>query len=528
MDNYPRTATVNLTSATSYSAAAALIQTALNAADPTEASVTASIAPGTASFTASIADDIMTVTATSAGVLYPGAVLSGTGVTSGTQIADQLTGTTGGIGTYSVSKDQSVTSTTITATFGTLAVSAVSSGTVSVGQAVTGSGVTAGTIVTALGTGAGLTGTYFVQSTQTVASETLTLTATPLAVTYDSTSGSLYLTSGISGSASVSAYATGAIAAPLLLTSATGATLSQGANGVTPSAFMSSLVLLTQNWCSFWTVFDPDDGAGNTNKLAFAAWVSAQNNRYVYIAWDTDPNPTLTTPATTSLGYLCSASANNYSGVHLVYDPNNTGVAAFVSGSIASINFGATNGRTTFAFRIQSGLAATVTNAQVAANLLSNGYNFIGAYATANQTFVFYYNGSITGPFQWLDSFINQVYMNSQFQLALVELLVTVNAIPYNSAGYALIQAACASVISQMLNFGAIRAGVPLSSLQIADVNYLAGFRIDDVLFAQGWYFLVESASPQVRQARGTPTCYFFYMDGQSVQQSTLNSVELA
>ena len=529
MDNYPRTASINLSAATSYSAAGALIQTALNTADPTEASVTAAIAPATSSFSASIADDIMTVTNVASGTIYPGAILSGTGVTAGLQVADQLTGTTGGIGTYSVSMSQNLpNSTTITASYGLMTVSAVSSGTVSVGQTLTGTGVTAGTAVTALGTGTGLTGTYVVQYTQTVASETITATATPLVVSYDSQSGAFYFTSGVTGSASVAAYATGAIAPSLFLTSATGATLSQGANGQTPGAFMSNLILQTQNWASFWTIFDPDDGAGNTNKLAFCQWTNAQNNRYIYICWDADPNQTTQTPATTSLGYLCGTGGNNYSGTHLVYDPQNTGLAPFAAGYVASLNFGATNGRTTAAFRVQNGLAATVTNAQVAANLLSNGYNFLGAYATANQGFIFYYNGSISGPFGWLDSYANQIYMNSQFQLDLIELLVTVNSVPYNAAGYALIQAACMSTINQMLNFGAIRAGVPLSSLQAADVNYLAGYRIDDVLFAQGWYFLVEPATPQVRQARQTPTCYFFYMDGQSVQTLTLSSIELA
>ena len=530
MDNYPRTATINLSAATSYTAAGAIIQAALNTADPVAAVVTGSIAAGSATFNASIADDIMTVNSVASGTIYAGTVLVGTGVVTGTQVAIQLTGTAGGVGTYSVSKDHNLpNATTITASYGMVTVTAVTSGTVSVGQTVTGTNVSAGSIVTALGTGTGLVGTYIVQYTQTVASATLTTTATPLAVTYDSTSGSYYFTSGVTGAAaSIAAYATGAIAAPLLLTAATGATLSQGADGATPGAFMAAFTLITQNWASFWTVFDPDDGAGNTNKLAFSKWTSAQNNRYAYLCWDSDPSPTLTTPATTSLGYLISTNANNYAGTHLIYDPNNTGVAAFVAGSIASVNFGATNGRITFAFRIQNGLAATVNNAQVAANLLFNGYNFIGAYATANQGFVFYYNGSISGPFQWLDSFINQIYMNSQFQLALIQLLVTVNSIPYNTQGYALVQAACGSVIAQMLNFGAIRAGVPLSSLQVANVNTLAGFRIDDVIFAQGWFFLVQAATPQVRQARGTPTCYFFYLDGQSIQQLTLNSIELA
>jgi hypothetical protein len=52
------------------------------------------------------------------------------GVASGTQIVSQLTGTAGGVGTYSVSiGEQSVASTTVSETYGTLTVTAVGSGT---------------------------------------------------------------------------------------------------------------------------------------------------------------------------------------------------------------------------------------------------------------------------------------------------------------------------------------------------------------------------------------------------------------
>lgn len=56
----------------------------------------------------------------------------------------------------------------------TLTVSAVSSGTLAVGQPIAGTGVTAGTYITALGTGTGGVGTYTVNNSQTVASGTLT------------------------------------------------------------------------------------------------------------------------------------------------------------------------------------------------------------------------------------------------------------------------------------------------------------------------------------------------------------------
>ncbi len=68
----------------------------------------------TASFTGSIATTTLTVSAVSAGEIYPSMQISGTGVTAGTRIVAQLTGTTGGTGTYTVSASQTVSSTAMT------------------------------------------------------------------------------------------------------------------------------------------------------------------------------------------------------------------------------------------------------------------------------------------------------------------------------------------------------------------------------------------------------------------------------
>jgi Protein of unknown function (DUF3383) len=533
VDGYTRTvASVNLAAASSYTAAATLLATQLNTGLPTEASATTStIAAGaTTNFTGTISDDVLTVSGTVTGTIVVGGILTGTGVTASTQLVAQLTSTApggalGSTGTYAVSISQAVASTTITETYGTLNAVVIASGTISPGQTVTGTGVTAGTVVTAYGTGTGLTGTYIVNFTQTVSSTTLTFSATAITVTYDSVSGSFYFTSGALGAASSVQFATGTAAASLLMTSATAATISPGTNAQTPAVFMAGVTAITQNWASFFNATDPDNGLGNAQKLLFSAWTSTTNNRYAYLCYDTDVNPTITLPATTSLGYLISQAG--YSGTCLLYDPTNEGVAAFTAGYIASVNFQAINGRTTSAFRIQSGLLATVTNQQIAANLLGNGYSFIGAYATANQSFTFLYNGQISGPFAWLDSYIDQIYMNAQFQLALMTLLTSINSIPYNNTGYAQIEAALITTIQQMLSFGAIRSGIPLSSNEVTVVNSQAGYRIDDTLTNQGWYVQVQPATPQVRIARTSPVCYFWYTDGQSVQQITLNSLEL-
>ena len=136
-----------------------------------------SIAAGSASVTGSISDNILTVSAVGSGTLPVGAILSGTGVATGTQIVSQLTGTAGGVGTYVVSiPEQSAASTTITATYGTLTVGGTVAGTFVVGGLLSSSSVAAGTYITALGTGAGGAGTYIVNKTQTVSSEAIAAT----------------------------------------------------------------------------------------------------------------------------------------------------------------------------------------------------------------------------------------------------------------------------------------------------------------------------------------------------------------
>ncbi len=70
-----------------------------------------SVASRTASFTGSIATTTLTVSAVASGTIYPSMQLTGAGVTAGTRIVEQLTGTAGGTGTYTVSVSQTVAST---------------------------------------------------------------------------------------------------------------------------------------------------------------------------------------------------------------------------------------------------------------------------------------------------------------------------------------------------------------------------------------------------------------------------------
>ena len=523
IDGTPHTSSaINLSSATSFSAAAELITDALALTGPTQATVTGSLGAtftGTASGTPATTLTISAVT----GLVSVGDVITGTGITGTVTIASFVSGTSGGAGVYTTSAATTCSAASITGSSVVLDVTVVGAGTVALGQEVTGSGITAGTFIAGLGTGTGGTGTYIVTIGQTHASEALTLVMPTCS--WDSVSGAFTVVSSTTGSASTISVGSGTIASALALTLATGAVLSQGAAATTPGAFMPSITAQTQNWATFQTLFDPDAGSGNTQKQAFAAWANGTGNRYAYLAWDNDITPTESTTATTSLGYILEAA--NSSGTMPIYEPagSNLHLAAFVGGLVASIDFDATNGRTTAAFRSQSGLSPSVTTATAAANLIANGYNFYGAYATANQDFDFLYPGSVTGPYDWLDSYVNQIWLNNQCQLALMEMLTQYKSIPYNPAGYGYIRAALADPVQAALNFGAIRANVPLSNAQASEVNALAGFAIDQVLSTVGWYLVIQPATAQVRAARNSPTIILLYMDGQSIQKINLSSV---
>lgn len=69
---------------------------------------------GACSVTASIAGTTMTVTAVGSGTVTNGLTISGSGVTANTKVLRQFTGAAGGIGTYLVDTSQTVASTTIT------------------------------------------------------------------------------------------------------------------------------------------------------------------------------------------------------------------------------------------------------------------------------------------------------------------------------------------------------------------------------------------------------------------------------
>lgn len=357
-------------------------------------------------------------------------------------------------------------------------------------------------------------------STATSFSAAAALLATALAVpvTFDSIKSAFIVASSTTGAASTITFATGSAAAGLLLTSATGAVTSQGAIAGVPGAFMDALVLTTQNWAGFMTVWEPV----TADKNLFSAWAATKTDRYFYVGWDSDANADDVGNTTTWGYYLQSTKA---SGSIPIF--GNGTHAAFALAWAASLDFGRLNGRKTLAFRSQGGLVASVNDATTAKNLKTNGYNYYGAYATAKEGYNFMYPGVISGKFKWADSFVNQIWMNANFQGDLITLLMGIGSIPYNADGNGLIEASCSGTINAGITFGAIRKGVALDSSQVQQIANAVGSDVSQSIFAKGYYMQVLPAPAQTRVERTSPPITFYYTDGGSVQELTVASIEV-
>lgn len=336
-------------------------------------------------------------------------------------------------------------------------------------------------------------------------------------VVYDAQLARFVISSPTAGADSTITVATGTISTGLKFTVATGAVLSQGADTATAAGVLTGILETTQNWATFTTTFEPN----LAGKLAFAAWVQTINDRFAYVAWDSDVTPT-EGAAPASFGAQCVAAEDD--GIFPVYDSTGL-IAAFVCGCAASIDFEQTQGRITFAFKGQAGLVASVTNATVAANLVSNGYNFYGAYATANDQFVNLQKGSTPGAWRWFDTYINQIWLNNALQLAFMSYLTQALSVPYNQPGYNALRSVALDPINNALNAGVIQPGVPLSQSQKSLINTAVGGPAAQVVETSGWFLDIKAASPSARGARTSPPMTLYYVDGGSVQGIELSSI---
>ena len=337
-------------------------------------------------------------------------------------------------------------------------------------------------------------------------------------VTYSSLTGAFQINGAGTGSEQTITYASGTLAEALNLTQAKGAVLSQGSDALTTTQNMALIKEQTQNWVSFTTLYEADED----EHLGLSAWASSQGIEYLYVGWTADPT-LLVQGSTTSIADKIKTA--EYGATALVYD--NSNVAVFVLGSIASVDWERYQGTINYAFKRVDGVAATVTDQTDADLLLAKGVSFMGNFATRNDDFTFLYDAKIFGDYGYIDAFVNTVWLKNVMQVSIMNGLTQAGRVPYNERGYALIRAWLQDPINRAVNNGTIDSGVQMSESQKAQVYNETGKDLSTELFTDGYAVLVEDAGASVRVGRQSPNITVYYTYGGSINHIDVASTAI-
>ena len=336
-------------------------------------------------------------------------------------------------------------------------------------------------------------------------------------VVFDTQLQAFIISSPSAGAGSAISFASGTAAEALCLTENTGAIADNATKADSPDSVMERVSGYTLNYAVITTI---GDAFTQDILKALAKWNSKQNSRYWFVYYAQEPTALIANNTNCFASWL---KENAISGTTAIYGTLEQ--AGLACGYAASINFRELNGRSTMEFKRQSGIAASVTALKDATALESNGYAYYGAWATANERFIFFRNTRVSGDFAWVDTYLNQVYFNAQLQLAFMNMLISYKAIPYNTEGIAIHRAAAQDPINEMLNFGGIQRGVNLSEAQKSQINYEAGFDAARQIETTGYCLLINQASAQVRGQRESLPLKLWYADGGSVHTVNLASI---
>lgn len=353
-----------------------------------------------------------------------------------------------------------------------------------------------------------------VNSMSTVAEvleNSLSATGVGVTVEFSSVTKGFIISNNTTGSTGSLSYVTSGetgtdLSAMLAMRQEDGAVIYEGSDTLTPAQCMESVMNQTQNFVSFTCVTSMTD-----NEIkGFAEWTNGKGVSYFFSAWNN-------TSVESAIALKEMLDENTYAGTSVVY--GDAKYAVFIMAEAASIDWNRRQGVINFAFKHQSGLAATVTDGVEATALEAGGVNYYGRWATRNPEFVFLYNGTIGGDYKYIDAWVNAIWFRASLQISCMDGLTMAGRVPYTELGYTQIKAWLQDPINTALLNGVIDAGVVLSEKQKAELYVEAGQDISETLFTEGYFVQVEDPGAVVRAERGTPTINIWYTYGGSVNK---------
>lgn len=322
-------------------------------------------------------------------------------------------------------------------------------------------------------------------------------------VSFSSQFNAFTVTSATTGALSSVGVPTGSAASVLGFNAET-AVISDGQDANTVTQSMENLTDKFTNFVTFTTLDEPTD----EEALELAQWATTNYTAgvlYLYVCWDTSK---------------ANFDSNNTEVISEQLQTENIGatcvcfgvtMAAFVMGVTASIAWDQANSTITYAFKHLSGFGADINSTKEANALDKHKVLYMGNFATRNDNFILSYNGAMLGEWDWLDAYINAVWLCNALQVQLMAMIEAANRIPYNENGYAKIRSNCKDIIERAINNGVIDLGVNISNAQKAELTTLLGADYSDEIRNNGYFLQIVDATAAIRQARNTPSINLVY-----------------
>ncbi len=324
------------------------------------------------------------------------------------------------------------------------------------------------------------------------------------------------------------------LADKMKITATLGGMLSQGLSAQSPADVMNAVINITSNFAMFTCNFDINSDSTYAIVNGLTAWNLTINNGKSFLPFYYDTKSGAQTPITNPMQLSLIASGygqstvkpNSMNTTMMLITTNNTangiGLPFATSGLYASINFDAQNGMLTGNAAQFSGITPIITN-NADLNLLLNEFgmnSYINLQSRAN-SFQWFETGVIGGSYLWADTFIGYTWINDQCQVAIANLMQSLNSIPYNNLS--VINSVLTPIFQQGLNNGAVQTNITLDATEKAELIAQAGYDFTSILYNQGYYIPLITASATDITNRTLSSVNAWYTYGGGVVTVTMN-----
>lgn len=345
-------------------------------------------------------------------------------------------------------------------------------------------------------------------TTQSAVAQVLATALTDVMVEYNAVMNKFIVKTRKVGSEASITVATGAVADALGLSEDAGAVVSKGAIARTAAETMRYITGRFKNFVTFATSYDATDD----ENLELAKWVSG-NYGYAFIAHTNAANATVAESTADIASQLKAANVQYTAAVF-----GGPTYAAFVMGCFASVAWDRQNAVITQAFKRSALLGARITSDDEFDVLNNKGYTFIGNFACRNSEFNVAYQGmTVYGDFKFLDTLVNDIWLNSKLQTSVFFGLQSMDRVPYTEAGYTSVKAWMLDAVEAAIKNGIISAGTSLNETQKDVLHNMLGDDYSAELFQNGFVILVKDPGALARQNRTSPETYCVYCSGGAI-----------